>query len=118
MHINYDRELEAEIAARIEASTPVASTPQPGNVLRKALLTVESRGKDYGTPYARYASLARLWSTLLGVHVTAEQVVRCLIALKLDRLSETPDHEDSILDIAGYAWVLDEVRKAAPTQNE
>jgi len=29
--------------------------------------------------------------------------------MKLSRLSATPEHQDSIDDVAGYAWCLDEV---------
>jgi hypothetical protein len=35
--------------------------------------------------------------------------VLCLIDLKLARLGHDPKHQDSILDIAGYAAVLQEV---------
>jgi len=35
----------------------------------------------------------------------------CLIDLKLTRLSHDPSHQDSILDIAGYAAVLQEVSR-------
>jgi len=43
--------------------------------------------------------------------VTPEQVVLCLIDLKLARLAHNPKHEDSILDVAGYAAVLQEVAR-------
>jgi len=35
--------------------------------------------------------------------------VLCLIDLKLARLAHDPSHQDSILDVAGYAAVLQEV---------
>jgi hypothetical protein len=35
----------------------------------------------------------------------------CLIDLKLTRLAHDPGHQDSILDIAGYAAVLHEVSR-------
>ena len=35
--------------------------------------------------------------------ITVEQVYACMIAVKLSRLIETPDHEDSWIDICGYA---------------
>ena len=40
---------------------------------------------------------------------TPAQAVLCLIDLKLVRLAHDPRHQDSILDIAGYAAVLQEV---------
>jgi len=39
---------------------------------------------------------------VLGQSVTPEQVVLCMTCLKVARLMETPDHEDSWVDIAGY----------------
>lgn len=96
---------EAELAAEKRAKLSRQS------VLEKAQAIVAERGKTYGTPINDFTRLAKLWSAILGTPITAEQTIRCMIAVKLSRLSETPGHEDSILDIAGYAWVLDEVRK-------
>jgi hypothetical protein len=83
--------------------------PFKKNVLERANEIVQERGKSYGHPHDHFSRVAKLWSVLLGVPVTADQVVKCMLALKLDRLSETPHHQDSIDDIAGYAWCLDEV---------
>ena len=81
------------------------------NILERANDIVQERGQSYGHPYAGFNRVAKMWSAMLGVDVTAEQVVRCMICLKLARLSETPQHQDSIDDLAGYTWVLDEVVK-------
>lgn len=97
---------EAELAAEKRAKLPRQS------VLQKAQEIVAERGKTYGTPIGNYTKTAKLWSIILGHDVTPEQVVQCMIGVKQIRLTETPGHEDSILDIAGYAWVLDEVRKS------
>jgi hypothetical protein len=55
------------------------------------------------------AVVARRWSITLGRPITPAEVVLCLIDLKLARLGHDPKHQDSILDIAGYAAVLQEV---------
>ena len=55
------------------------------------------------------AAVAARWSITLGQPVTPAQVVLCLIDLKLARLGHDPAHADSILDVAGYAAVLQEV---------
>jgi hypothetical protein len=55
--------------------------------------------------------LAKRWSITLGRTVTPAQAVMCLIDLKLTRLAHDPRHQDSILDIAGYAAVLHEVTR-------
>ena len=61
------------------------------------------RAKDYGDPHENHQRIAMLWSVLLNKEVTVEQVYQCMIAVKLSRLIETPEHEDSWLDICGYS---------------
>ncbi|MDN2578921.1 DUF6378 domain-containing protein [Aquibium sp. ELW1220] len=78
-------------------------------MLRNAASVVAGRRRTYGDPAASMASVAARWSITLGTPVTAAQVVLCLIDLKLARLAHDPAHQDSILDVAGYAAVLQEV---------
>ena len=61
------------------------------------------RAKDYGDAYLNHKRIAELWSPILDKDITVEQVYACMIAVKLSRLIETPDHEDSWIDICGYA---------------
>ena len=68
----------------------------------KTLISGE-RAKDYGDAYLNHKRLAELWSPILDKDITVEQVYACMIAVKLSRLIETPDHEDSWIDICGYA---------------
>jgi len=49
-----------------------------------------------------------MWSVLLEKEVTVAQVYQCMIAVKLSRLIETPDHEDSYVDICGYGALAGE----------
>ena len=91
------------------------------DILQKALDTVAERGKTYGSPAKDFERVAALWSAYLGVPITAEQVPGCMILLKLSRLAQTPNHYDSILDVAGYAWcykkvIEDEAMKALGDQ--
>ena len=53
--------------------------------------------------------MARRWSLTLGTTVRPEQVVLCLLDLKVARLAHDPRQLDSITDIAGYAGCLAEV---------
>lgn len=70
--------------------------------LREAISAVEERGESYGSVRENHLRIARLWSVVLGQDVTPEQVALCMTCLKVARLIETPDHEDSWIDIAGY----------------
>ena len=68
----------------------------------KTLISGE-RAKDYGDAYLNHKRIAELWSPILDKDITVEQMYACMIAVKLSRLIETPDHEDSWIDICGYA---------------
>ena len=70
--------------------------------LKAAISAVEERGENYGDVRENHQRIASLWSVVLGQSVTPEQVVLCMTCLKVARLMETPDHEDSWDDIAGY----------------
>jgi len=60
------------------------------------------REKDYGHPKQNIADIAALWSVLLHQPVSPAQVLLCMTALKLCRLSKSLDHTDSWVDAAGY----------------
>lgn len=80
-------------------------------MLRHAATVVAERSRAYGAPAGSMELLAKRWSITLGRKVTPAQAVMCLIDLKLTRLAHDPHHQDSILDIAGYAAVLHEVTR-------
>jgi hypothetical protein len=77
---------------------------QPEEILQKAEQIIKGkRAADYGDAYENHQRIAKLWSVILETDVTPEQVYQCMIAVKLARLIVTPAHEDSWLDICGYA---------------
>ena len=83
------------------------STPA---ILEEAAAVLAERAGAYGPPSASMAALAARWSITLGRPVTPEQVVLCMIDLKLARLAHDPAHRDSVIDVIGYAALLPEVR--------
>ena len=74
-------------------------------LLETALATVIDRGGNYGDVYINHERIAVMWTVIFGVEVKAAQVAMAMTALKLARLVETPDHQDSWIDIAGYAAI-------------
>jgi len=70
---------------------------------------VAERGRAYGHPRPNHERIAALWSVILGTPVTAEQVALCMVQVKVSRLIQSPDHADSIDDIAGYAEVYRQI---------
>lgn len=61
------------------------------------------RRQDYGGVEESFDCIAKLWSIVLGIGVSSEQVALCMVQLKLARLFVTPNHTDSWVDIIGYA---------------
>ena len=80
------------------------------NLLQHAAGVIEDRQGQYGDPGPLFALIARRWSLTLDHPVSPSQVALCLIDLKLARLTANPGHLDSIVDVAGYAALLGELR--------
>lgn len=81
-------------------------------LLQKTADVVKQRGESYGSMLDNHTRIAKLWSVLLDIDVTPEQVALCMIAVKQARLMETPNHTDSVQDILGYALVYHECADA------
>jgi len=67
------------------------------------------RAKEYGPAKFNHERIAKIWSVILAREVTAEEVIACMIGVKLARLAETLDHDDSWVDIIGYAALGGEI---------
>lgn len=79
-------------------------------ILEKAAdLITAGRDEVYGEPRTNHQRIADLWSTILGVDIDIDEVILCMIAVKMSRLMKTPEHEDSWVDIAGYAALGGEI---------
>jgi|TARA_R110000796_G_scaffold83132_3_gene182116 hypothetical protein len=77
---------------------------QRSEALKKAeQLITGARAKSYGDSYQTHENIAKMWSVILKKEITIHDVYRCMIALKCVRLTTTPKHEDSMVDIIGYA---------------
>jgi hypothetical protein len=83
--------------------------------LKHAANIVSERRTQYGVASTAMAALATRWSVTLGQPITPAQVVLCLIDLKLARLAHDPSHEDSAIDVCGYAAVLRELIETSST---
>lgn len=70
------------------------------------------REKDYGTPKENFERIARIWSILLGVDITPSQVALCMVGVKIARLANDIEHEDSWKDVAGYVGCWERLHDA------
>jgi hypothetical protein len=80
------------------------------DILDKAQELVSvTRDEIYGDPLTNHQRIADLWSAILDVQIDPEEVVLCMIAVKMSRLCHISNHEDSWVDIAGYAALGGEI---------
>ena len=114
---------------RIKHFIPELPTPAPDtevhadlvaeNERARILSTAEKlingdRAKAYGHPKENFGRIAALWNAQLGKKLseplTAEDVAYALVQLKMSRLANTPGHEDSLVDVAGYIALAGELK--------
>ena len=62
-----------------------------------------ARQENYGSPEKNFKEIARYWSIFLDRDISATDVALMMVLMKLARLQNKPDHDDSWIDIAGYA---------------
>ena len=86
-------------------------TPPRQTILERAAEIVDNREQQYGHPKDNLPRIARLWSEILGITVTAEQVCLCMILLKIARaVTSTEISEDTIVDMIGYSYCIEKLR--------
>lgn len=73
-------------------------------------LTSGDRQESYGHPLDDFSRTAKLWSAVLGIDVTAEQVALCMVCVKISRECHQPK-ADNIIDGCGYFRTLEMVKE-------
>ncbi len=76
---------------------------------RAGRLVSGQRDAEYGHPAINLARIGQLWAVILGHPVEAHEVALCLAMVKAARLIANPGHQDSWVDMAGYAAIGGEV---------
>lgn len=59
------------------------------------------RQLSYDHPLDNFTRIAKIWSVILGIEVTPEQVGLCMVGTKLAREAFSPKR-DNLVDGAGY----------------
>lgn len=66
-------------------------------------IVMGARQENYGSPESNFSRIAAFWTLYLQRHITPADVAIMMILMKAARLQNNIKHEDSWVDIAGYA---------------
>ena len=61
------------------------------------------RAASYAGPEESFGLISQFWSAYKGVHFSPRDVAAMMALLKLARIAKNSNHEDSWVDVAGYA---------------
>tara|TARA_R110002096_G_scaffold192860_3_gene374611 strand:+ start:95 stop:409 length:315 start_codon:yes stop_codon:yes gene_type:complete len=87
----------------VDAITVTQRTEQFDEGIRSI---TQRRGEDYGHPLENFELISRMQDCVAWCDDPAMRHALDMICVKMVRLVQTPDHIDSILDIAGYARTM------------
>jgi hypothetical protein len=98
--------VQPEDYAAIEVRDDDRDTPKTDAfdaALSKQANVTADRGKVYGHPYDDFGRAAAIKAAVADCPDLRIRHVLEMIAVKMARLTHSPDHLDSFIDIAGYA---------------
>ena len=79
-------------------------TPRVDALRQAAALISGDRDAQYGSPADNFERISKIWSVILGIEVSKEDVAMCMTGLKIARYaSKSGFQPDTWIDIAGYA---------------
>jgi hypothetical protein len=82
----------------------IVDTPRVEALYEAARLISSERNVHYGPPSENFERIAKLWSVILRIDVSMEDVAMCMVALKMARYASKSGYQpDTWVDIAGYA---------------
>jgi hypothetical protein len=88
------------------SETPKETVLQPRvQALREAATIIAGdRDVQYGGPEENFTRIAKIWSVIVGVEISPEDVAMMMVGLKVARYaSKSGFQPDTWIDIAGYA---------------
>lgn len=83
----------------------VQQNPPRVEALREAARIISGdRNKQYGSPEDNFERTAKIWSVILGIEISNEDVAMMMVGLKVARYASKSGFQgDTWIDIAGYA---------------
>jgi len=83
--------------------------PIDASIASEAMSLVSGdRQAAYGHPYDNFLATAKLWSVILGIEVTPQQVALCMVQVKIAR-ELNASKRDNLVDAIGYLLTYDSV---------
>lgn len=84
------------------------------DILKKADALVHGdRNQSYGHPYDDYRRVSDIYNSITGQHIGPDDAALLMVCVKLARIGKHHDtntvHVDSLVDLAGYAWVYAQI---------
>ena len=79
------------------------------DLLKEAAETIRERGLKYGTPAVNHLRISKLWSAYLERSIEPHEVAICMALVKISRIQESYQHEDSYLDCASYVSIAGQI---------
>jgi hypothetical protein len=94
-------------------------------LLHAAELVGGQRAEDYGDKTENHKRIAALWTYWMvesrknpnydSPEINAYDAAMMMLLVKVARLMHSPGHQDSHVDIAGYASIMEEIANKEPT---
>jgi len=72
------------------------------DIITESMTLLAPRGAVYGSVKENHERIARIATELSGKDLKAVDVAMVLVAVKLSRIAQSPDHVDSYVDAINY----------------
>jgi hypothetical protein len=109
---NWEPSLTMEEVRELRSGAAANAAADEGILLEAHKLINGARRQHYGDQYTNFGDIAALWSAYLDQPISRTDVANLMILLKLARTKRLGYHQDSYVDIAGYAGCAEKVHQA------
>jgi len=91
------------------------------NILREANdIIYGDREKTYGHPSKNLKTIAVMWNAYLNakneIEVNAKDVAALMMLVKVARFANDPSHKDNLVDVCGYAALIERCDEEEPKE--
>jgi hypothetical protein len=86
-------------------------------LLNEIQVILADRGSIYGSAEENHRRISELWSGYLDTYISPEQVAMCMLLVKVARLSQTSNHDDSLRDLLGYGIIYHQIVREMRGEN-